>query len=272
MGNDFLPYLNSDVVVLQNSGKDELEFFKKLKNKQMSRIIYDVDEILDDEYSLELMSLCDEISVSTPFLKNHYQKLAKNISVVPNKIPFVWAGGIYSEQIILRNYRKHKNRPRIICLNNDNYNEDLCRVIKDSKDEFCWIFIGKCPEGLEGKVKVVAEPTLGIRPQFLLSLEANMMVAPLKDTLQNHAKSNRELLEAGALGLPIATQDMTPYKEASIQFSSAIEMIKKVKAVLSDEKIFLQESKASRNFIDRNWLEQEENILNYRNLCNYIYE
>lgn len=246
---DALPYLASDVIVLQRFGdKHQTEYIKKIASMRKEgnfRIIYDIDDIIffeevpdyhysktrddfsQEEYTKELMSLCDEMTVSTPYLKDYYMKKTgqSNITVLPNRIPFFWAGHYYSPENVIRNYRKHKSRPRIIYAGSISHiditgknskNDDFASVIKAIEatyKEFKWVFVAACPpvfkKYLEAReMEIYAWEVVGDLPRAISKLEGNMMIAPLADNPFNHGKSNIKLLEAcGTWVIFISTTD-----------------------------------------------------------------
>lgn len=324
---DGLPYLNSDVIIFQrSSGKqtfDYIEYISAFKKQANFKVIYDVDDILffdevpdyhygkknisleknkkkadqkikerydNDEYTKKIIESCDEVTVSTPFLKEYYLEKTnqKNITVLPNKIPFFWAGALYSEALLLRNYRKHKSRPRILYAGSSSHadvelinkgKDDFSAVIDciiKTRKEFCWIFLGTCPSQIKEytqtkEIEFFSWSTIGLLPQNIAEREGSMMVAPLADNLFNHGKSNIKFLEACAYGLPIACQNITPYKDAPIKFNTGEEMIEKIRQTLKTEDTFIEQSRKARQIADMNWLEVEQNIAMYRDIYKYPY-
>jgi hypothetical protein len=323
---DYLPYGMSDVAIFQRlAGKNGAGYIKHLasfKDQVKFRLVYDIDDVIffdhvpdfhygkkkfkdpgslglsleeviektkeDEKYTLEIMEFCDEITVSTPFLKEFLsQRISnQNISIIPNKIPFFWAGNYYSEEIILKNYRKYKNQPRIIYAGSSSHVD--CEEINDKKDdffdiiesiiktmkEFKWVFIGVCPPKLKeytqtGEIEFWDWSPLALLPQTVFEREGNMMVAPLSDNVFNRAKSNIKFLEACAYGLPIACQDLNPYVDAPIKFKTGEQMIECIRKTLKTEENFLTESRRARSIADQNWLEVEENINLYKDIYTY---
>lgn len=305
---DALPYVEADTVVIQRcGGKMQAEYLKKvasLRAKANFRLVYDIDDVIfykdvpdyhvskkrddysEESYTRELMQLCDEMTVSTPYLKEYYEKeLSHNhVTVVPNKIPFFWAGNCYSEQLIRRNYRKHKAKPRIIYAGSGSHTDmtgdakddfsAVLKVIEATRKEFQWVFVGTCPLAFKKYVEnremdLWNWVPLGELPKLISNLEGNMMIAPLVDNVFNRAKSDIKYLEACAHGLPIACQDITPYKDAPIRFNSGDEMIAKIRAVLGNEEAYFEASRRAKAYVDQNWLEVEKNIMPYREVYSF---
>jgi hypothetical protein len=307
---DALPYTNADAVVIQRTaGKGSVDYIRQLSElskKADFRLIYDVDDVvfLDDvpdfhycksgnkedptETSKEIMDMCDEITVSTQYLKDYYHRTTgiEEISVLPNRIPYSWAGNFYSEEYLKRNFRKHRKKPRIIYAGSSSHID--CAMINDDKDdfsdvlkvmiatrhEFTWVFIASCPRLLLPYVETKEMEyynwsPLGLLPKVINTLEPNMMIAPLADNPYNHGKSNIKFLEASAQGLPIACQDITPYKEAPIRFKTGEEMIEKIRATLKNEESYLEASRKGKEIVDQQWLEIDSNISKFRDVYSF---
>ena len=97
-----------------------------------------------------------------------------------------------------------------------------------------------------------------------------MFIAPLSDNNFNKSKSNLKYLEASALGLPIACQDLCTYKDAPIKFKTGDEMIDRIKETLSSERNFIKASVNGRNEAEKRFLETETNLYQYYD--NYMYD
>ena len=97
-----------------------------------------------------------------------------------------------------------------------------------------------------------------------------MFIAPLCNNNFNKAKSDLKYIEASALGLPIACQDICTYEDAPIKFNTGDEMIDKIKETLSDERRFIKESVNGRNVAEGRFLETEKNLYQYYD--NYMYD
>ena len=86
----------------------------------------------------------------------------------------------------------------------------------------------------------------------------------------NKSKSDLKYLEASALGLPIACQDLCTYKDAPIKFKTGDEMIDRIKETLSSERNFIKASVNGRNVAEKRFLETETNLYQYYD--NYMYD
>lgn len=304
-------YKEADVVLIQRtSTKGAFEFLDKLcawKKELNIRLVYDVDDILfledfpdfhcahtikaiyDKDATKKAMNLCDEIVVSTPFLKEYYiQKgITTNITVIPNMIPYFWGGNYYNEQVVMSIYKKHRNRPRILYAGGISHlnhnaqagNDDFSHVINhiiQTRYEFKWVFLGALPWELfpyneVGDIEFYAFETLDRYPKRMATLECSMMIAPLMDHHFNHGRTDVKFQEASAHGIPIACQDITPYKHCPIRFDTGEKMLEVIRDTLKDEISYQRASQQARKMIDKVWLERPENTALYRELFSYPY-
>lgn len=308
---DSIAYKNSDVVQIQRITTEvDVDFLEKLcslKKELNFRLVYDVDDILfledipgfhsgkgngkffNNEATYKAMDLCDEVVVSTPFLKEYYiqRGVKTNCSVISNKIPYFWAGNYYHEHILLKNYHTHKKRPRVLYaggISHIHYKGDfgaddfshVIDCIKSTVYEFKWIFIGALPWELTsykdaGEVEFYPFETIERYPKRVASLECSMMIAPLADHIFNHGRSDVKFQEASSHGIPIACQDITPYKHVPIRFDTGEKMLEVIRNTLRDEESYLKASREARKMLDKIWLELPENTAQYEELFSYPY-
>ena len=306
---DSVPYQISSVVQIQRITREAdanmLEKICTLKSLLDFRLIYDTDDILfkedvpdfharpsdpkffNKEATIKAMNLCDEIVVSTPFLKEYYiQKgIQSEFTVIPNMIPYFWAGNYCYEEKILENYRKHKKKPRIlyaggyshIHYNGKTGNDDFSHVIDaimSTMDEFEWVFMGVRPwELVYSKTDCEFHQFVRIDkyPKKVASLECQMMIAPLADCLFNHGRTDVKFQEACSHGMPFAGQDITPFKHCPIRFDTGEKMLEVIRETLKDEESYIKASREGRAMIDKKWLELPENTALYEELFLYPY-
>lgn len=311
---DYLQYRGIDCVHLQRQiNPDQVAFMKKLrqmKGNMQCRIVYDADDILfhEDipsfhplhktvaapeirEAIQNIIEMCDEMTVSTTFLRDYYLEKTsqKNITVIPNSIPLFYLGEYYSEALLLRNYRRNKDRPRILYAGGVGHvhldqerepiHDDFTHVkeaIRDSVQEFKWVFLGNVPRDLldlvySGEIEVHPYQPIDMYPRAISMLGISMAIAPLADLDFNRAKSDLKYLEASAFGIPIACQDMCAYKMAPIRFKTGHQMIEKMENTLETEDSFLEASRNARRAVDLRWLERPENYNKYLDVYSYPY-
>jgi len=304
-------YQNVKVVRVQRQAtSSQLQFVKFLKEVSQHhgfRIIYEIDDLVFHEdipdynkfktafvdpeirkNAQEIMSLCNEITVTCQFMKDYYAEKTghKNITIIPNFPPKFWLGRFYDEKSISSNYDTYKNKPRILYAgsgahfdveNRVEQNDDFAHVIKaiyDTYNEFQWVFLGAFPLPLRPLVErglVEFHPWVNLYNygEKLKNLKVNMLVAPLQDNTFNKSKSDLKWIEANCLGLPIACQDLCTYKDAEFKFKTGDEMIKVVRDVLSKKGRYMNVCSAARKNADQRWL--EDNIETYYELFNHPY-
>lgn len=306
-------YVNVKAVRVQRQAtSSQLQFVKFLRevSKQVGfRIIYEIDDLVfcedipdynkfktafvDPEIrknAQEIMSLCDEITVTNDFMKEYYARKTghKHITVIPNFPPKFWLGHFYDEKAISNNYDTYKNRPRILYAgsgahfdveNRVNQNDDFAHVVRaiyETHNEFQWVFLGAYPLPLRPLIEAGAvefHPWVNLYNygDRLKKLKVNMVVAPLQDNTFNKSKSDLKWIEANCLGLPIACQDLCTYKDAEFKFNTGSEMIEIVREVLSKKGRYMNLCAGARKNAEARWLENDENLACYRELFTLPY-
>jgi hypothetical protein len=306
-------YANTLSVRLQRQATEtQLRFVKLLRefsNKHNFRILYEIDDIVfhEDipdynkfktafidpkirECANAIMNEVDEITVTNQFMQEYYKEKTgnKNITVIPNYPPKWWIGNYYHERKVMRNYTKHRKKPRIVyCAsgahfdveNRVNQRDDFFHVnhvINNTVNDFQWVFLGAFPLSLRplvasGQIEFHEWKRLYEYPPLLASLEATMLIAPLQDNTFNRAKSDLKYIEACCYGLPIACQDMCTYNYAPIKFRTGDELIDQIKATVKYRDTYLKASNAARAVADTRWLELDGNIDKYAELYKHPY-
>lgn len=298
-------YKGLSALRMQRQSKEiQLEFFTwvhALKQKMGFKMIYEVDDIIfpediptyieepspQDDITRtcikELMLLCDEVTVSTGFLKEYYESKVghTNIRVLQNYIPNFWWGYYYDRSYLEKNFDLHQKRPRILYAGSASHIDQegkgkddfshIVEAIRSTADQYQWVFVAAIPPGLddllqEGKVEFHPWVTLDRYPLFVASLQVNLMIAPLQNIPFNEARSDLKILEAGAMGVPIICQDMLTYRDAILKFQSGNELLEKIKEVLGDREHYFSLSDWGRQYVKPRWLELEENIGQYLEL------
>jgi len=288
--------------------REFIKFVKNISNQLGIRLIYEIDDIpfrediphynkhkpsfSSDEIRQsvqEIMEICGNMSVTCNFMKEYFQsKLDPNvkIDVIPNYIPKFWIGNFYNQDQIQNNYERSKQRPRV-CWSGSGAHFDVDRRIKGKDDfyhindvvrktvnDFRWVFYGGVSHELvdlvrSGKVEYVPWANLYEYPGKLHGLNINMFIAPLSDNNFNKSKSDLKYLEASALGIPIACQDLCTYENAPIKFKTGDEMIDRIKETLKDERQYIKQSVHARKFAETRFLETETNYMKFYD--NYMY-
>jgi len=306
-------YVNVKAVRIQRQAtSSQLQFVKFLRDvsKQVGfRIIYEIDDVVFSEdipdynkfktafvdpeirkNAQEIMSLCDEITVTNDFMKEYYAEKTghKYVTVIPNYPPKFWLGNFYDEKAISANYDTYKNKPRILYAgsgahfdveNRVNQNDDFAHVVRaiyNTYHVFQWVFLGAYPLPIRPLIEagtVEFHPWVNLYGygEKLKNLRVNMIVAPLQDNNFNKSKSDLKWIEANCLGLPIACQDLSTYKDAEFKFKTGEEMVDIIKDVLSKKGRYMNICAAARKNADKRWLENEENLACYKELFTLPY-
>ena len=289
-----------------------VKFLRDLSNKPESpcngmRLIYEIDDIcfkedipeynkyktaFEDpkirESAQEMMSICDEITVTNNFMRDYYMSKTgnKNVTVVPNFMPKWWIGQHCDINRTMESYDKNKRKPRILYAGSGahfdvdlrvKFKDDFYHVndvIRRTCDKYQWVFMGGHPLPLidlvrNGKIEFHDWKKLYNYGQGLYDLNVNMMIAPLQDNIFNKSKSDLKYIEACALGLPIACQDLCTYENAPIKFKTADEMVDQIDTVLKDRKRYKSICKKARQYAETRWLEDDRNIDCYLELYQY---
>ena len=284
-----------------------VKFLRKLADANNFRLIYEIDDICFHEdipdynkyktaftdpkirqSAQEMMEICDEITVTCPFMRDYYASKTnnKNVTVIPNFMPKFWIGGKSDINRTMESYEKNKRKPRILYAgsgahfdveNRTKFRDDFEHVndvIRRTVDKYQWVFLGAHPLPIRdliqnGKIEFHPWKRLYEYGQGLYDLNVNMIVAPLQDSTFNKAKSDLKYIEACALGLPIACQDLCTYENAPIKFRTGDEMIDQIENTLKDRKRYKSLCKKSSQYAETRWLEDDINIDCYTELYQY---
>jgi glycosyltransferase involved in cell wall biosynthesis len=306
-------YIHTKVVRIQRQATSHqlkfVQFLKEISKEIGFRLIYEIDDLVFSEdipdYNKykpaftdpeirkncqDIMSLCDEVTVTCPFMKQYYMEKTghPNVTIIPNFPPKFWLGHFYDEKQISNNYDTYKKKPRILYAgsgahfdvdNRVGQNDDFAHVVKaisDTVDKYQWVFLGAYPLPLghlvqSGKIEFHPWQNLYNYGEKIKNLRINMLVAPLQNNNFNKSKSDLKLVEANAFGLPIACQDLCTYENAQFKFNSGEEMLAQIDDVLSKKGRYMNISTKARRDANSRWLENDENIHCYTELFNHPY-
>jgi glycosyltransferase involved in cell wall biosynthesis len=290
-------YLGISAVRLQRQATpQQLQFVQFLKqgSEQVGfKVIYEIDDIIfvDDipkfnrcrmafedpqilQSSLQMMQMCDEISVTCQYMKEYYESKTgnKRITVIPNYPSRMWFDGHYNESVLSKNYDKNKKRPRILyagsgthidVMNRTNQHDDFTHVVQQiikTRKEFKWVFVGGFPLPCKpfidvGEMEFIQWYPLLELPKAYTETNAQCCIAPLVDCTFNKAKSNIKFLESACCGLPGAFQDLITYKDAPHKFKTGDEMIDNIKLILKDQDFYMKQCRNARKYAETMWLD-----------------
>jgi len=259
--------------IQRQATKQQLDFVKYLKHLQSKfnfRLIYEIDDVVfhedipdynrfkfafeSDEIRsniLEIMSLCDEITVTNEYMRDYFREKTgkREVTTIPNFPPAWWIGHYFNPERQYNLLLKHKKKPRILYagsgahfdvlnkVNNKDDFEGITKHIIDTRHKYTWVFMGAAPNELHkyirsGEIELHPWQRLYDFPKKIFELEIQMMVAPLQDNKFNRCKSDIKFIESCAFGLPIACQDMVTYQDAILKFKTGDEMIQCIEDTL----------------------------------------
>ncbi len=304
-------YKGMQTIRIQRQATDSqaqfIRWLKGLSKELKFHVIYEIDDIIFKEdiphynkfrfafedpsirkTSMEIMQLCDEITVTNEFMKEYYiEKTGNtNVTVVPNFIPKFWMDRYYDYDKIRENYQKHKRRPRIVYCgsgahfdveNRIKQKDDFYHVndiIRKTVDKYQWVFVGGFPLTLtdlikNNKIEFHEWTNLVDYPEFINNLNANIFYAPLEDSNFNKAKSDLKFIEACAMGIPSICQDLCTYSRAFHKFTTGEDLVNQIDNLTKDTKKYNKEVKRARDYMKSRWM--EDNINFYAELYSYPY-
>jgi hypothetical protein len=273
--------------------KEFVKALKDLSNKFKFKLIYEVDDIVfkDDipDYNrckeafdnpeiaktiLEIMQMTDEFTVTCQFMKDYYKSKSNHqkINVLPNYAPKFWLDGFYNEEKLLKRLEKYKKKPRVLyagsgvhadIVNKTNQKDDFEHVVQaiiKARKDFTFVWKGCFPLSCKpfidnGEMEFIQWDDLHMFPAGLDAANCNVTFASLQDNIFNKSKSNIKMIEAGALGMPGAFQDMCTYDGAELKFKTGDELIDLFKLMTKDFDTYNNFSKNGRKFASGLWLE-----------------
>lgn len=301
---------NKSIRIQRQATPNQLQYVKALRQicDQLGiHLIYEVDDVIFHEdipeynkfrtafvdpqirnSSQEIMLLCDEITVTCPFMRDYYADKTghKNVTVIPNYPPRWWIGNYYNEQNISRNYDKHKKQPRVMYPGSAAHfdvdfrvksQDDFAHVneaVIATRKKFKWVFYGAYPFAVKqyiqsGEMEFHPWQLLAEYPRHLNSLNVNAFVAPLQDNTFNRSKSDIKYVEASCFGVPAVCQDLVTYKNCPNRFTTGDEMVALLEKVLKYKEDYMRISRKARLFAETRFLENKENIGKYKELYSF---
>ena len=284
-----------------------IKWLKQLSQELNFKVIYEIDDIIFKEdilhynkfrfafdnpdirkTSLEIMQICDEVTVTNKFMQDYYIEKTgnKHVTVVPNLIPRFWMDRYFDFNKIRENYQKHKRKPRIVYCgsgahfdveNKIGQRDDFYHVnnaIRKTVDKFQWVFVGGFPLSLKDlvaskKIEYHTWTNLVDYPKYISTMDATLFYAPLEDSTFNKAKSDLKFIESCAFGIPSVCQNLCTYESAFHKFTTGDELIDKIEYLTKDYKKYMKEVKNARQYMNNRWM--EDNIDFYTELYSFPY-
>ena len=268
-----------------------MKFLKPLSDNLGFWLSYDIDDVIgpDDipmynaargafqapglaDNIKEMINAVDFLTVPTEEMAKYYNikfgQPFEKIQVIPNYLPRWWIGAAYDAYRIEQKYDANKKKPRLgfICSsthfdmkNQNNGVDDFTHInsfIRKTVDKYQWVFVGGIPQQLKDlvqtkKIELHAGVDLLNYPRALMEKNIDCIVAPLADNIFNRCKSNIKLLEGWALGIPVITQDLEPYRPyTDMLFNDENELQDRLDYVLKDKKRYMKMVKENRKIVD----------------------
>lgn len=259
---------------------DDVVFREDIPDYNRYKFAFDTDEIRQN--CIDIINMVDEVTVTCDFMRKLYQEKTgkKEITVIPNFPPFFWMGYLYNHNKLCANIDKFQKKPRILYTgsgahydvdNKTGGQDDFSHVLKnviDTRHKYQWVFMGAYPPALHpyvasGEIEFHPWQTLYAYPQKIHELNANMMIAPLQVNNFNNAKSDIKFIEACAMGIPVACQNMETYKDAHLKFDSGDEMIDLIEKTLKNKHKYRTMCQDLRQIGAARFLENEQNLMSH---------
>tara|TARA_R100000700_G_C3172219_1_gene146774 strand:+ start:1328 stop:2551 length:1224 start_codon:yes stop_codon:yes gene_type:complete len=282
--------------------KEFIKYLKRLQNDHDFKIIYEVDDVVFKEVipdynkfkfafdteevrqnCVDIINLVDEVTVTCEFMKRLYTEKTgqEKITVIPNFVPNFWMGHLYNPRKVEREFKKNKNRPRILYTgsgahydvdNKTGGKDDMSEVrdfIRKTVKKYQWVFVGAFPPQLldlvqQREIEFYPWQSLIKYPYLIESLNAQLMVAPLQVNDFNRAKSDIKFIEACTLGIPCLCQNMETYNTApdNLKFSTVEEFESKINSILAfkNKASYFGNIRKLRAIGEKRILEKDDNI------------
>jgi len=261
---------------------DDVVFKEEIPDYNASKHAFDTDEVRQN--CVDMINMVDEVTVTCKFMRDLYIEKTgkKEITVVPNFMPYWWIGHQYNYQKIIKNFDTNvKKKPRIVYsgsgahfdVNNKvGQKDDFEHVIKfiiDNRHKYQFVFVGACPPPLKPyvdarEIEVHPWQQLINYPNFLASMNAQAFIAPLQNNNFNKSKSDIKFVEAAQLGIPCLCQNLETYSTAPdfLKFDTVDELSDKLEKMMNwkNRSKYYALVPELRKYGETRFLEKEQNI------------
>jgi glycosyltransferase involved in cell wall biosynthesis len=216
---------NPDVIMLQRQlGEDALQAMRRMKTYSTAFKVYELDRYLPDtpkpgfnsgNFGVDILdvlrvgaSYMDRVVVPTPMLASVFESFSADLRIVePRLDPATWGR--------LRSLRQVAGKPRIGLGIRGAHAADLALLtdlIGSLAGSVEWVLIGDCPAHLRAFMHEVHNDLRVAYSATLSALNLDLALVPLQSTLANRCKSNEQLLEFGACGVPVICSDLEAHR------------------------------------------------------------
>lgn len=215
-----------DVILLQRQiDEGSLQAMRRMKMYSRAFKVFDLDSYVPAlavditrqrpsfENGLHLLreglSYMDRLVVPTDLMAQVCEGFNADIRVVKNRLdPRCWN--------TVSSKRRCADKPRVGWVGGAidvSGLEVIADVIKELASEIHWVILGDCPDHLRRYMTEIHKGVASEQyPAKLASLNLDIALAPLEDSLFNRCKSNLRLLEYGACGFPVICSDIEAYR------------------------------------------------------------
>ncbi|AIA55772.1 glycosyltransferase [Acidithiobacillus caldus] len=226
---------------------DDLVIHLPMKNAHRPHIHPDIVKRL--RHTAERMH---RMVVTTEYLAEQYRGWNADIRVVPNFVERARWGA-------LRTAINEGKRPRVGWVGGVSHLGDLeliQDVVKATRKEIDWVFMGMCPESLQPYVTFVKPVPFDQYPAKVASLGLDLALAPLEDHPFNLGKSHLRVLEMGILGIPVLATDILPYRGFPIWMvkNRYRDWLNTIKELLADRDALRRAGTILREHIEQHWI------------------
>jgi len=249
----------ADVIVLAQPVDDSiLEAMRHMGAFSKAHKIYNISEypsLSEQAFAMlrQGLSYMDRLVVSNEAIAQAFEGFHPDIRVfAPHLSPEDWSGS--------DSKRRCADRPRIGWaggIGDVGEFDMLANVVKDLADEVQWVVLGPCPDHLRPFVhECHSNVDSASYPQKLASLNLDLALAPLGDSLANRFKTPLRLLEYGICGYPVICSDVEAYRIdlPIMRVNNSYEAwMDGIRAFLSDLDAAAQVGDALRERVGRNW-------------------
>ena len=216
-----LSQFGCDSFILQNPvTSDAQEWLRRVSPLSQSFKIMELDNYLpctgQRHASKEMLkaihnslNMVDRLVVSTPALATCFDNVPTNIQIIESRLPVrEWAS--------LSTLRGQGRKPRIGIATAKMTAADLeiiNDVIRALACKVEWIIFGSCSAKLRPYIfELYHDNNIDSHATKLASLNLDLALAPLEDTLFNRCRSNIQLLQYGACSYPVIASDVECYR------------------------------------------------------------
>lgn len=298
----FFLSVNFDAIRLQRQiGPGRAEYWKTVKDMfretgKKTRLLFEIDDVVcrgklpnyneakdtfendDVQKSLhDILDVVDEMFVCSPYMRKVYRQYHQSvdISVLPNYASKAWFDGFYDLERRMREFDKHKHRPRVLLMGGathvdpgqrllyaeNDYTKCVDAIISARRD-FEFVIMGVRPNVFRSFIESGEMTYIPWTPQYLYPNKLNELgvqcvIAPLADNDFNRSKSSIKWQESCYMGFGFCGQDLEPYAAARNRFTVGSEMMDLVKKITKDEQSYQEEIEYNRKQAENYWLDDK---------------